>query len=109
MGVVKPPNEETPAGNRANNGFLPLTKGGSPIDPPNEAHAGDHRDGSFPLGGMAPQITPPNHRFQVGMSKMPQPPSAVEPGKGAVPVYPWDSSGMPNKTRLPEADMARKK
>jgi hypothetical protein len=108
-GLGKPPNETGPAGARVNNGYLPLTKGGSTVNPPNSGPGGDHRAGSFPLGESGSPITPPNHQFSVGTSKMPQPNSAVEPGKGAVPVNPWDAQGNPSRTRMPAADMARPK
>jgi Lar family restriction alleviation protein len=87
--VVKPPNEVN-RGDRRNNGFLPLTGGGT-AHPPNHGPGGDRRMGSFPLSDTGSGITPPNHEFEVGMARMPQPPSAMEPGKGAVPVGPYGS------------------
>jgi hypothetical protein len=93
--VVVPPNETGPSGNRANNGFLSLSGvAGSGIAPNNGL--GDRRNGSAPLGGKASPVHPPNHRFDVGMAKMPQPPSAIEPGRGAIPINPWNGSGQPN-------------
>jgi hypothetical protein len=47
-------------------------------------------------------IKPPNHRFDVGMAKMPQPPAAKEPGKGDVPV----GAG---KLGMPASEMRAKK
>jgi hypothetical protein len=87
--AVKPPNEPGVAGARVNNGFLPLAREAGTVQPANRGSGGDRRDGSFPLGATSGGITPPNHRFDVGMSKMPQPPSALEPGKGVVPVNPF--------------------
>jgi hypothetical protein len=94
---IKIPNNEI-KGSRANNGYLPLTRDADPVHPSNEpGAAGDRRAGSMPLAGQASPIQPPNHRFAVGSSKMPQPPAATEPGKGSVPINPWDSMGMPNR------------
>jgi hypothetical protein len=93
-GVVQAPNETNRGDHRAN-AYLPLGGAGSPVSPPNEARPGDHRAGSRPLGGMASPITLPNHRFAVGMTKMPQPESAETPGKGAVPVNPVAGGVLP--------------
>lgn len=51
----------------------------------------------------------PTNRFAVADSKMPQPPSAVAPGKGAVPVNPWDTNGRPAQaaTEPDDAPIAR--
>jgi hypothetical protein len=93
-GVVKGSNQEGAGGDRRNNGFLPLGGGGSTVRPSNEMGAGgDRRNGSFPLTAGGERITPPNHRFEVGMVKMPQPESAIEPGKGTVPVNPFLPGG----------------
>jgi len=103
----------------------------SPITPPNEMlqglaktrsatpaasgsmvhgpHAG-LRDGdpggSGPLTRSASPVRAPDHRFNVENAKMPQPPSATEPGTGAVPIYPFNPMGMPNGA-LPESDSAK--
>jgi hypothetical protein len=106
-GVVKPPNKATKGGDDRENGFLPLSGSASPVRP-NEAFAGDHRGGSFPLSGGAPMTKPPEHRFNVSDAGMPQPPSAVEPGKGAVPVNPFMGGGG-KTTSLPVSDMPRAK
>jgi hypothetical protein len=105
---VKPANQEGPGGNCRNNGYLPLSFGMGDVRPSNLGWGGDRRGGSNPLGGSASPVVPPNHRFDVGLAKMPQPESAVEPGKGAVPVNPWDSMGQPAKS-MPTADMPRTK
>jgi hypothetical protein len=103
-GVIKPPNEAGPGGNRAANGYLPLGGSASPGIPSNLG-GGDHRNGSAPLGGVASPVHIPDHRFNVDTAKMPQPASAIEPGKGAIPVNPWDAQGKPNRAvSEPDAD-----
>jgi hypothetical protein len=52
----------------ANNGFIPLTKSASPVHGSNE-----------------------QFKFNVSNAQMPQPPSALQPGQGAVPVRPFSS------------------
>jgi hypothetical protein len=93
-GAVKPPNEERPGDHRAN-GYLPLSARPSECRPPNEAHRGDRRGGTALLAGMASPVAPPNHRFDVGMAKMPQPGAAETLGVGAVPVNPFSGGGLP--------------
>jgi hypothetical protein len=105
-GVVRPPNQPGAAGNGANNSYLPLTRVAGGVEPSNYGAGGDRRGGSMPLGALPSPVQPPNHRFDVGMAKMPQPPSVVEPGKGAVPVDPWNDSGLPNRA-IPEPDTAQ--
>jgi hypothetical protein len=51
-----------------NNGFIPLTKSASPVHGSNE-----------------------QFKFNVSNAQMPQPPSALQPGQGAVPVRPFSS------------------
>jgi hypothetical protein len=104
-GVVRGSNKEGP-GDRRNNGFLPLGGGASTVHPANRAGAGgDRRDGSFPLGGGASPVDPPNaKRFDIGMAKMPQPESAIEPGKGTVPVNPFLPGGSAARS-MPVSDM----
>ena len=92
-GVVKGSNMESPAGNMKNNGFLPLGGGAGTVHPSNMGLGGDKRYGSFPLSASGAGITPPNHRFDVGKVDMPDSRSAVEPGKGAVPVNPFLPGG----------------
>lgn len=96
-GVVHGSNKEGAAGDRRMNGFLPLGGGAPTVHPANMTDTGgDRRNGSFPLGGSASPINPPNaKRFDVGMVQMPQPASAIEPGKGVVPVNPFLPSGSP--------------
>lgn len=108
--VVKPANKPGRAGARANNSFLPLA--GDPPDahPSNETGArGDRRGGSADLTPLASPVRTPDHRFNVENAKMPQPPSAFEPGKGAVPVNPFVPGGPGINRAYPEADMAKPK
>jgi hypothetical protein len=93
-GAVKPPNNTDP-GNRAANSYLLLDKNPSTVRPANEPRAGDRRSGTMPLGGMSSPVKPPNHRFDVGLAKMPQPASADTPAAGAVPVHPFTGGGLP--------------
>jgi hypothetical protein len=104
--VVRPPNQPGAAGNGARNSYLPLSLQAGSVKPSNYGDDGDRRDGCMPLGAMPSPVEPPNHRFDVGMAKMLQPPSAIEPGKGAVPVNPWNDSGRMNRA-IPEQDTAR--
>lgn len=94
--VVKPPNEAGPCGNRASNSYAPLARTAGPhlaCD-----HGGRNRPrGCVPLDGVASPVHPPAHHFDVETAKMPQPPSAIEPGRGAIPVDPWDTAGRPNR------------
>jgi hypothetical protein len=107
--AFQPPNQTGPAGTRVNNGFLPLAHEASSVNPPNHGPGGDHKGGSYPLGGMASPVQPPNHKFAVGSSKMPQPPSAVEPGRGAIPVEPFGQSGQPRLAMsVPDMRSARR-
>jgi hypothetical protein len=95
-GVVKPPNEAGPHGNRASNSSSPLARTVSPIHTC-EHGGGNRRRGCVPLDGVASPVHPPAHHFDIDAAKMPQPPSAIEPGRGAIPVDPWDTSGRPNR------------
>jgi hypothetical protein len=89
-----PPNENKFSSNRAANGYLPLTKGSSPVNPPNDAGR-DRRGGSASLaGGMSPVNPPNNSKFQDGdTGATPHAGAAVEPGKGEIPVNPFGVSG----------------
>jgi hypothetical protein len=94
---IKGSNIQGPAGNRANNGFLPLTKGGSTVHPSNVGPGGDKRNGSFPLGASGGLgVTPPNDsQFRNGDRGMtPHSGAAVEPGKGLIPVEPGGSTAL---------------
>jgi hypothetical protein len=96
MGITNVPNEgafKTRDG-REKNSYMPLARGASPVHPPNNV-AGDRKGGSASLAGMASPINPPNNvTFDDGDRGMtPMVGSAVEPGKGSVPVNPFLSSG----------------
>src|SRR5262249_11831508 len=84
-GAVKAPHNTWPGDHRAN-GYLALAGGDSECRPPNTTNPGDHRAGSYPLAGTTGAVKPPNHRFDVGMAKMPQPGSAEAPLSGSVSV-----------------------
>jgi hypothetical protein len=108
-GVVHGSNKEGPGGDRRANGFMPLSGSAATVHPANMAAGGDRRaNGSVSLSGGAPTINPPNHKFEAGMVKMPQPESAIEPGRGTVPVNPFVAGGAAARS-LPVADMAKGK
>lgn len=94
-GVVKPPNESGPGGNRSGNSYLPLDRTAAPDLAC--GCGGDRRRGCAPLEEVASPVHPPRHRFDIDAAKMPQPPSAVAPGKGAIPVDPRDVAGASNR------------
>jgi hypothetical protein len=113
-GVVRGSNDQAPRGDHRNNSFLPLSGGASTVQPANMAAGGDRRMGSFPLGSSGSPVNPPNSsdfRFspgQVPNTSSGMPGSAVEPGRGSVPVNPFLPGGAAARS-LPEADMARAK
>jgi hypothetical protein len=94
-GVVKPPNKPTAGGDDRNNGFLPLGGGASTVHPANYGPGGDRKMGSFPLSGGAPAIQRNGYRFDVddAPGTANPMPTAVEPGKGTVPVNPFLPGG----------------
>lgn len=108
-GVVKGSNQEGAGGDHRANGYLPLAGGTGTVHPANMAAGGDRRAGSFPLSGGAPMIAPAQHRFNVDEVQMAQPASAVEPGKGAVPVNPFMPGGAIARVAGQVADDARGK
>ena len=57
----------------------------------------------------APQVKTPDHRFKVEDAKMPQPRSAFEPGKDAIPVNPSVPGGQGISRVYSEADVAKPK
>jgi hypothetical protein len=103
--VVKAPNEEH-RGDRRANGFLPLAGSGPAVSPPNNMH-GDRRGGSASLAELTSPVSTPDHRFMIEDAEMPQPPSAFQPGKGAIPVNPSVPGGQGVNKVYPVADMAR--
>jgi hypothetical protein len=102
-GVVSPPNRTGAAGNGAKNSYLPLDRKVGGAIPLTHGSGGDRRGGSADLTGQRSPVTPPDHRFDSSAAKMPQPPSAIEPGRGAIPVSPWAESGKPNRA-TPQPD-----
>lgn len=82
MGIATPPNESLSGRrNRGNSSELPKT----------------------PQSGRGAQ--PPDHRLDVSKAKMPQPPSAIEPGRGDIPVRPFGGNGMPSHVEVSIPDM----
>jgi hypothetical protein len=105
-GVVKPSNDERSA--PIGNGFMPLGRQANTINPPNHGPGGDHRNGSFSLAGGASPITErSNDDWRVGTSSQAEMAAAVEPGRGAVPVNPFRTSGSPAEMAMPIADTAK--
>jgi hypothetical protein len=104
-GVVKPPNEMLQGLGQTRS----MTPGaGAPAThEPNLSLRSGATGGSGPLTRFASPVSTPDNRFNVDHAKMPQPPSAIEPGTGAVPIYPFNSMGLPNRA-LPESDSAKK-
>lgn len=100
---VRIPNNETRS-SRATNGYLPLTEQRDDVKPP---AGGDRRAGTMPLSGTASPVNVPDHRFRLSDARMPQPPSAVATGQGAVPVQPFASNGLPERAEVSIPDMAR--
>ena len=97
---MKAPN--TGAGNRAR-GTMPTSGAPSPATVPNAAR-GDHRRGSVSIQPMPSPVRAPDHRFSTSNAKMPQPPSAVETGHGAIPVIPGEGpSAALGKARVDTA------
>ncbi len=105
---IKPSNEPGPGGDRRANGFLPLTGAGSPVDPSNLSRFA-HGDpgGSADLTKLASPVAPPNAGIFRGGDKglTPGMEFPLSPGKGAVPVNPFLSSGGIAQAQ-PEADSA---
>jgi hypothetical protein len=105
--AVNPPNETNPGDRRAN-GFLGLAGRAAPVDPTNLSRFA-HGDpgGSANLARLASPIAPPNDsRFRDGDEGLtPGMEFPESPGRGAVPVNPFLSSGGIAAAR-PEADSA---
>lgn len=105
LGVVHPPNQTGLGGNRAKNSYLPLS-GSTPSELAPHHVGGDRRNGCFSLDAIDSPVNPPDHRFNVDCAKMPQPPSAIEPGTGDIPVNPWNPAGRPNRVTT-DSDIPR--
>jgi hypothetical protein len=101
--VVKPPNEML-QGLAQTRSTTPGASDPMVMSPDHARHSADP-GGSGPLTRSASPVRTPDHRFNVDNAKMPQPPSATEPGTGAVPIYAFNPMGMPNRA-LPESDSA---
>jgi hypothetical protein len=86
-GIVNPPNQELQN--------LATTRSQTPraempaLPPSTPALLG----GSADLTRQPSPVAPTSSRFNVDDARMPQPPSAIEPGKGDVPVNPSVASG----------------
>lgn len=81
------------------------------MQPPNETlrgavgHSGQPSVGpSYTEGRIAGSNE--GNRFGTTDAKMPQPPSVIAPGQGAVPVQPFSTSGFPNRIDASIPDMA---
>src|ERR1700735_1551230 len=93
-GVVKGSNDEERGGDPRANGYLPLGGGASTVHPANmPGAAGDRRNGSSSLAGVTPAIQRNEQRFNVDQILQSPTPTAIEPGKGAVPVNPFLPGG----------------
>ncbi len=104
--IVTPPNETGTGGNRAKNGYLPLAGATGSVLPINHG-GGDRRHGAAPARRYGkPCETARIIGSTSAHAKMPQPPSAIEPGKGAIPVNPWNATGEPNRA-IAEPDAGR--
>jgi hypothetical protein len=86
-GIVKPPNQElqdlAATRSRTPRAEMPV------VQRPNSTLLG----GSADLTRQPSPVAPTSCRFHVDNARMPQPPSAIEPGKGEVPVNPFLASG----------------
>lgn len=107
-GVVKGSNVEGSAGDRRNNGYLPLSGSAMPAHAPNPMFMGGDKGMSMPAGPQGSPLQPPDHRFDVNQVHMPQPASAMQPGKGAIPVQPFKTSGAPAGLEAILRDSAKK-
>jgi hypothetical protein len=100
-GIVKPPNQEL-QGLAATRSHAP--RGGTPAIPrPKPALQG----GSADLTRQPSPVAPASCHFNVDSACMAQPPSAIEPGKGDVPVNPFLASGSAITRALPIIDDAK--
>lgn len=71
------------------------------MNPPNSMFKGRNKGhSSTPVPKIEGRgAMPPDHRFNVDTARMPQPPAAVEPGTGMIPVGPWNSQGGPARAK----------
>ena len=104
-GVVKPPNETDFKGDCRTNGFLPLSPEQSPVTASNLSRSRHGKaGGSADLARHASPVIPANAKLVAGdPGYTPACASAVEPGKGAVPVNPVLASGQGLARSIPIA------
>jgi hypothetical protein len=93
MSMPTPPNETFHNGSPGSSS--PQGRGASPVNPPNAGLAGGRPNGSFPQTKQASPVKGSNDdlKFKISDAKMPQPPSAIQPGVGMVPVNPFTGPG----------------
>lgn len=96
-GVIQHPNHEGPGGDRRANGYLPLGGGAGTVHAPNPMFLNGDKGMSMPHAGGASPVARNGDRFDVSNAQMPQPPSAIQPGIGQVPVSPFQSNGAPSE------------
>jgi hypothetical protein len=99
---IKPPNASISNGNV--NSCGPMGRSASDVRPPNaHLHDGNAANGFMSLGKGASPVHVPDHRFNVANAKMPQPPSVLQPGPGAIPTNPFMSGdGTTTSLRIPD-------
>jgi hypothetical protein len=95
-GVVKPPNQLL-QGLAATRSAVPRA-GEAQARGSNAAVRSGDPGGSADLTRQLSPVAPINQRFDVDGARMAQPPSKVDPGKGAVPVNPFHATS-PNLVR----------
>lgn len=89
--VVKPPNQEL-QGLASTRSQAPRAVAAAPRGPNSVLLSGDP-GGSADLTRKVSPVKPASSRFSVDNAQMPQPPSALEPGSGTVPVNPFFPNG----------------
>ena len=100
-GVVKPPNQEL-QGLAAIRSHAP--RAGMAATP---EHKTVLQGGSADLTRQPSPVAPPSTFFNVDNARMAQPPSAIDPGKGEVPINPFLASGPGIVRALPIIDYAK--
>jgi hypothetical protein len=104
-GVIKPPNLDLQG--------LAATRSQAPAPGRPTAHPANSRltagdpGGSANLTKAVSPIAPASHRFDVDRAFKPQPPAAVAPGKGAVPINPFLASTAGVARAVPIDDDAK--
>ena len=96
-GAIKAPNNVMP-GNHAANGYLPLGGQAGAVHGSNARFMDGDKGMSMPAGKSASPVARNGDRFDVSNAQMPQPPSAIQPGHGQIPVNPFQAvSGAPSE------------